>query len=262
MNIGISIIVPTYNQHQYIEKTIRSVIDALGENDEAVFVDDASSDSTYDIIEAYSLCSNKIRCFKNELNRGHIYTLNRGVELARSNYITIIGGDDLLSFGFCDSIRPFLISSNASVFFPPVISFSRAEPDLNFEYDESKRDKYIGFLELGFCWGNHWGNKYSIIGCTFRKEVFISVGCFSEGYFVEDHSLFIRIAKAGYKLMLVSSKPSFYRMVPGSLSSKTALMLKEDLRIVFNYYAIPIALVMASKRLFSFARFILKKKGY
>ncbi len=87
----ISVIIPAYNHEAFISEAIASVLNQSCGDFELIIIDDGSSDATRERIAAFT--DSRIRFFTQE-NRGAAATLNRGVELARGRYISILNSDD------------------------------------------------------------------------------------------------------------------------------------------------------------------------
>jgi len=89
-----SIIMPVYNGEQYLRQAIDSVLAQTCPHWELVVVDDGSTDSTSAIVHSFS--DERIR-YTYEQNRGQTTALNRGLELARGEYVTTLDADDWLN---------------------------------------------------------------------------------------------------------------------------------------------------------------------
>lgn len=91
----ISIIMPIYNVHEYLSGTINSILNQSYKNWELVAVDDASSDSSYLILLAYSLLDSRIKVFRNVENIGVGKTLQKALSFAKGEFIARMDGDDV-----------------------------------------------------------------------------------------------------------------------------------------------------------------------
>lgn len=89
----VSIITSVYNCEQYIEKMINSIIAQTYTDWEMIIIDDASTDSTWNILQSYS--DKRIRCFRNEKNVGLTCNLNKALRETKGEYIARIDGDDI-----------------------------------------------------------------------------------------------------------------------------------------------------------------------
>ena len=64
---------------------------------ELIVIDDASTDSSYDIASRYAAQDARIVLMRNDANHGAAYTRNRGLETARGSFITFMDADDRCS---------------------------------------------------------------------------------------------------------------------------------------------------------------------
>ncbi|TYA74121.1 glycosyltransferase family 2 protein [Seonamhaeicola marinus] len=91
----VSIITPTFNSKDFIEHTIRSVIDQTYQNWELIIVDDASKDNTIEIINEFVSVYPNIRLLQNKENNGAAISRNKAIEAAKGDYIAFLDADDL-----------------------------------------------------------------------------------------------------------------------------------------------------------------------
>ena len=88
----ISIVTPNFNNADFIEQTILSVLNQNYPNLEYIVVDGASTDGSLDIIKKYK---DSISCIISEPDRGHAEALNKGFEKATGDILAWINSDDL-----------------------------------------------------------------------------------------------------------------------------------------------------------------------
>lgn len=88
----ISIVTPNYNNADYIEQTILSVLNQDYPNLEYIVVDGASTDGSLEIIERYR---NNISCIISEPDSGHANALNKGFKNATGDILAWINSDDI-----------------------------------------------------------------------------------------------------------------------------------------------------------------------
>jgi len=93
LNPLVSIITPVYNAQKYIAQAINSVLSQTYKNWELIIINDGSSDNTEDIINSF--CDERIIVIS-QSNGGVSSARNRGLEIARGEYITFLDGDDIL----------------------------------------------------------------------------------------------------------------------------------------------------------------------
>ena len=93
--IKISVIVPTFNSSNTIERLMHSLSNQIFKDFEIIFIDDSSSDDTVNTIRETLEDKNiRYQLHINESNRGPGYSRNRGLENARGDYIVFIDSDD------------------------------------------------------------------------------------------------------------------------------------------------------------------------
>jgi glycosyltransferase involved in cell wall biosynthesis len=92
MNIPkISIVTPSYNQAEFLEETIQSVLQQDYANLEYVIIDGGSSDSSVDIIKKYE---NKLHYWISEKDAGHGHALNKGFSHTSGEIMAWLNSDD------------------------------------------------------------------------------------------------------------------------------------------------------------------------
>lgn len=91
----VSVVASAYNSERYIARTIESVLDQTFADFEFILVDDGSKDRTWEIIEGYAKRDRRIIPLHNEVNLGVVGGLNRGLAVARGEYIARQDADDI-----------------------------------------------------------------------------------------------------------------------------------------------------------------------
>lgn len=93
-DIKVSVIVPVYNQMEYIKTCILSIQNQTLKDIEIICVDDASSDETPDIIGEFMRQDRRIRYRRNECNLGPGLSRNVGLDMAKGKYLIFLDSDD------------------------------------------------------------------------------------------------------------------------------------------------------------------------
>ena len=101
MIIGlVSVVIPTYNQKDFVRETIDSVLVQDYENIEIIITDDGSKDGTVEIIREYATrYPDRVVPVLSERNTGIAANLNRGLAKVSGEYVAWLGGDDLMLSG-------------------------------------------------------------------------------------------------------------------------------------------------------------------
>lgn len=89
----ISVILPAYNCDRFIRAAVESVLQQTYPDFELLVIDDGSTDQTAAVVS--QLADQRVRLIRNEKNLGLVNTLNKGIGLAKGQYIARMDGDDL-----------------------------------------------------------------------------------------------------------------------------------------------------------------------
>jgi glycosyltransferase involved in cell wall biosynthesis len=89
----ISIVTPSFNQAEFLEATIQSVLSQNYPKLEYIIIDGGSTDGTLDIIQKYK---DSISYFVSEPDKGIYDAMNKGVKKSKGDWIYFLGADDKL----------------------------------------------------------------------------------------------------------------------------------------------------------------------
>ncbi|MEN1729199.1 MAG: glycosyltransferase family A protein, partial [Pseudomonadota bacterium] len=91
-NPRVTVFIPAFNREDYVCTAINSMLAQKYTDFEVLVVDDGSTDRTPERVEAYS--DPRVRLARSESNQGIPASRNRGLELARGEYIALLDSDD------------------------------------------------------------------------------------------------------------------------------------------------------------------------
>src|SRR5690554_2600049 len=111
----ISVIMPCYNAEQFLPMALDSIINQTYTNLEIVCINDGSTDKTAAILEEYAKKDQRIRIIHNETNLKLIATLNKGISLAKGEYIARMDADDISNKKRIDKLYSTIISKGVDV---------------------------------------------------------------------------------------------------------------------------------------------------
>jgi glycosyltransferase involved in cell wall biosynthesis len=83
----------TFNGERYVEEQLRSILEQLGDGDEVVLIDDASTDDTLGVVT--SIGDGRIRVMRHSNNRGYVKTFEEAIMASRGEYILLSDQDDV-----------------------------------------------------------------------------------------------------------------------------------------------------------------------
>lgn len=88
----VSVIIPTYNRANPLQRTLDSVLEQTYDDLEAIVVDDASTDETAAVMESYD--DPRVTFVQHETNEGGSAARNTGIEHAAGEYVAFLDSDD------------------------------------------------------------------------------------------------------------------------------------------------------------------------
>ena len=90
----ISVIMPVFNQASFIRRAIVSLLNQTHKNWELIIINDGSTDKLEEAISSF-LDDKRIRIFHNSSNEGLGYSLNKGIDNSKYDYIAYLPADDI-----------------------------------------------------------------------------------------------------------------------------------------------------------------------
>lgn len=99
-----SIIMPVFNTEKYLNKAIDSILNQSFKNFELIIIDDASSDTSYNVCKSYADKDNRIKLIKNEINLGVAKSRNKALSNISGIYLTFIDSDDYVELNLLETI--------------------------------------------------------------------------------------------------------------------------------------------------------------
>lgn len=97
----ISIIIPNYNKRPYVRETVESAL-AQGATSQIVVVDDVSTDGSYELLREMAAFDPRIELVRMDANRNASACRNRGLRVARGDFVIFLDSDDVLARSCCE----------------------------------------------------------------------------------------------------------------------------------------------------------------
>ena len=207
----ISVVIPLYNKAHTILKTIMSVLNQTFLDFEIIIVNDGSTDNGVDVIQK-NITDSRLRII-NQVNSGVSVARNIGVELAQSEHIAFLDGDDEWEPDYLK------VMNDALTLFPKDHLYLCAGKLINKEVTFRVANKYKNrIVRINFFENPHVFLHTS--AAIVSKEHFNHAGKFPEELSKnEDFALFFRMALTN-KVVYVGYPLSIYNgNVPGQTTS-------------------------------------------
>ena len=220
-NPTITIIIPCYNDFQYIEQSVQSALNQTYPNIEVIVVDDGSNVETKTVLKKIEP---KISQLITQENQGQSTARNIGIQAAKGEFILVLDSDDYFEPSFCEeSVAVF--STDAS------IKIVTCQATLLFSDD--KKELYIpnGGDIKSFMYGN------CALGTSmFKKEDWKIVSGYDEtmrsGF--EDWEFFIRLLKSGGTAFVIQKPLYTYRKREASTTTRANKARYDLLHFIFT----------------------------
>lgn len=210
----VSIIVPVYNNENYLDKCLTSLIQQTYNNIEIILVNDGSKDRSEDICLRYASLDDRVHYFY-QANSGVSEARNKGLYNARGDYLLFVDSDDWLTDNAVDEFIRIALEEGADVTI--LRSYTVLKQGTFFEprvYLESLTHNEIVELLLLDSIGNH------VIVKLFHREIWEKLR-FPKGIVYEDMYVMAEIVLKAKKIVCREIPIYFYnRMNENSLTSK------------------------------------------
>lgn len=123
----VSIIIPCYNQEQYLPQAIDSVLQQTVQDFEIIVVDDGSPGDVLKALEPYAN-DPRIRLVRQE-NKGLPAARNSGIRLARANYILPLDADDYIAPTFLEKTLALMRKNEGIIYTDAILVFPDGKQD-------------------------------------------------------------------------------------------------------------------------------------
>lgn len=176
----ISIVTASYNQGQFIEETILSVLNQNYPNLEYIVIDGGSTDNSLEIIKKYQ---QYFTYWVSEKDNGQANAINKGLKLCTGDIFNWLNSDDYLEPGAFQKIAAAFADEQVQMVAGKVRNFSTAAEEIIPNQNLSAK----GLM----CW--EYGVKFVQPGVWMRRALIEQVGGIDEKFhYAFDWDLYIR----------------------------------------------------------------------
>ena len=222
----ISVIIPTYNRRELLLRAIDSVLHQTCADIEVIVVDDASTDGTQTAV--LELHDERVRYVRQSENAGACAARNRGVDMARGEYIAFQDSDDVFHPEKLEKQLAYLLETGADV---TVCAMNRVRLSGAWEASppmaENRPLPYQELLLENLC------STQCILG---RAEVFREVRFDEALPRLQDWDLMLRIARR-FRVMLDARPLVDVYLQADSISQQPQKLLAALRRLYARYHA-------------------------
>jgi glycosyltransferase involved in cell wall biosynthesis len=149
----ISIVIPSFNQSEYLEDAIESCYNQSMPACEILVIDDGSSDDSLEVARRYEFrefpgVESPVRVIS-QVNKGFPSARNTGIMNAKGDYIQFLDADDMLMENALARIHQEIVQTNADIVAPSFKEFGKSERDVilaGFTMDDLKLANRLGYF--------------------------------------------------------------------------------------------------------------------
>lgn len=243
-NMTVSIIMPLYNCKDFVEDSIRSVIQQTYQDWELIIVDDRSSDRSVAVVEKCMKDESRIKLCQLEKNSGAAAARNHAIALAQGKYIAFLDSDDLWSPNKLEQQIAFMRENKSLLSFTAYQWISETG---EIRKNAIQVPEYVVYKQL---------LQQNIIGCLTAIYDSSKIGKF---YFDtsldkhEDYQYWLEILKTIPHADGLNIPLAYYRIRQNSLSSNKLAAASYVWKILREYQEIPLP-----KAMYYFSTYIVK----
>jgi glycosyltransferase involved in cell wall biosynthesis len=192
----ISIIIPSFNQQQYLASAISSALEQSVKAYEIIVVDDGSTDNSLAIAKSFEKDGVKVI---SQTNRGLPSARNTGIMNATGDYVLPLDADDMLLENAIEKITKMAEETNADIISPSFKCFGIVQNEIILMADPKIEDFKVG-NRVGYC-------------SAIKREVLLEVGGYSPKMWCgwEDMHLTFNLLLRGKKLITIPEVLWLYR---------------------------------------------------
>lgn len=219
---SISVIVPTYNQGQFIEETLKSIITQQGVTVQLIVIDGGSNDATLDVVKRYG---SHISYFVSEKDSGQSEAINKGLRVATGDIITWLNSDDRYRPGCLQKVaRLFAAHPEMDIIHGKCTLFGEGiKPSLIGTDQPLHRADYLPYM------------RFPQPSSFIRAGLVQRLGPVSEHlHYAMDYEWMVRALLLGAGFQQTPDVFSDYRLHPASKSNHELLFLREWAQVFYH----------------------------
>ena len=216
----ISVVIPSYNQGNFLEETILSILNQKYPKLELIIIDGKSRDNTLEVIKKYS---DSIDYFVSENDKGQSNALNKGFEVATGDICSYLNSDDIYLDNIFRKISELYLKEKYKWICSDILIGDSIENSKIWEARILSFESFCAEQTIG------------------QQGVFWENNCLKKPWFDEnlnyvlDHYFFINLYKKFGSPKYLNEKGAFFRIHKDSKTSKYEdILFKERELITLN----------------------------
>ena len=201
----ISVLMSVYNADKYLTEAMDSILAQTYSDFEMIVVNDKSTDESGDILKAFAQKDPRIVILENAQNIGLTKSLNRGLAIAKGEYVARMDADDISAPDRFEKQVAFLDAHLDYSFVSCIGRYidENGNPERLRPFPETNEEIYAMMPKV---------DAVMHPGVMFRREDIARIGNYCEDFrVVQDYDLWFRGMAAGYKFYNIQEPLVLFR---------------------------------------------------
>jgi len=196
-NSLLTVVLPVYNAQEFVRPSVESILDQTYTDFDFIIIDNCSTDASFDILREYVEKDDRVCLHRNDRNMGFVYSLNKGNQLATTEYVARMDADDVSTPDRLEKQIRFLLENpeidvvtcwNGQFDTDPgVVWFTIKSPATHEELSKLARFR----------------DPISHPACIYRRSAVLAVGGYEERGTLEDWLLWAKMMQEGYRFACI-----------------------------------------------------------
>lgn len=203
----LSVIIASFNNEEYIEECVGSVIRQTYENLEIICVDDGSTDKTGILMDNFARVDSRIHVFHHKENKGVSAARNLAMNHVNGEFLTFVDGDDYIKPEMYETLIEVALRQNADIVCSPIVG--RKVTGIGDEICFSGSDALIETMKRKIL---DWSLSNKILKTGLSKGIRWDESC----TMAEDMLFFSGIVYKAGKVVLLNKEFYYWRNNPNS----------------------------------------------
>ena len=222
--LKISIITPSFNQGQYLEETIQSVLDQKYPNLEYIIMDGGSTDNSVEIIKKYE---SQLAHWESKPDGGQSDAINKGFNMASGDILAWLNSDDYYTPDTLHQVSDLFARDDLKIVFGECALYheksGKVKDSRVFEFSKSHNIELSDFLIQP---SSFWTKKtWELVGNLDEKLTYTF-----------DWEWYIRAKRAGVHFQAVDKTWSVYRYHEQHKTGTGGCQREEELASIYSHY--------------------------
>lgn len=214
----LSVVVPNYNHAPYLKACLGAILSQSVQPIEILVLDDASKDNSVEIIQSIAAAHPHVRLVRNEQNLGAMPNINKGIQMARGEYVYVASADDEIVPGLFEKSLRLLVQHPQAAYCCTVAEWRETFSGLVWQMASKMADRPCYLSPADMVKLAQAGRLFLVSSSGVQKrEPLLRAGCFPPE--LRWHADWFAFYVTGYRhgVCFIPEVLSLANLLPGSL---------------------------------------------